>query len=263
MSLDAVIAAERHYHNSLTSYVEALRRRSNKEKLAELAEFRQLPLEAIEEAGIFYIGGMAEMILPSYIDKIQSFGVISNTNNKPIFNDRWVIPIKTQEGLVDNLVGYSPKADERYIYGTAEYYRRRETLYGLENLELAYKLGYAVLVEGITDAIRLRSLGIKNSFAMCGTHRSEFIMQQLNRCRYGIIRIPDRDEAGKLTEKHWKTNRYVTIHISLHYKDSDEMLKYQENREVFMDCLSVCIDYLKEREHKGIIYPEKEFTIII
>ena len=45
-------------------------------------------------------------------------------------------------------------------------------MYGLENLHLAYELGYAVYVEGITDAIRLRSLGILNTFANCGTHAS-------------------------------------------------------------------------------------------
>lgn len=263
MSIAEELREKQVYQESLTSYVEALQSRSNKDKLKEFAELRQLPIEAVEEAGIFYIGGMAEMLLPSYIDRIQSFGVISNTNNKPIFNERWVIPIKTQDGLVDNLVGYSPYADERYIYGTAKYYRRRETLYGLENLSLAYELGYAVLVEGITDAIRLRSLGIKNSFAMCGTHKSEYIMQQLNRCRYGIIRIPDRDEAGKLTEKHWKTNRYVTIHTSLHYKDSDEMLRYEENRKVFLDCLLASVEYLKECEHLGKVFPEKEYTIIL
>lgn len=256
------LADKAEYSQKLSNYVNALSRRSNKEKLAELSEFRHLPLEALEEADIFYIGSMAEMLLPLYLNDIKDFGVISSTNKKPIFTERWVMPIKDTDGLVQNLVGYSPSADERYIYGTSRYYRRRDTLYGLENLKIAYDLGYAVLTEGITDTIRLRSLGIKNCFAMCGTHKSDFIFKQLNRCRYGLIRIPDRDEAGKLTEKHWKVNRFVTLHTHLLYKDSDEMLRQDENIELFMRYFEACVSYITEREHKGIIYPEKEYTII-
>lgn len=256
------IQEKKAYNEQLTSYVKALTQRSNKDKINEMAELRGIPVEALEEADIFYVGNMAEMIIPSHLDKIKNFGIISNTNKKPIFNDRWVIPIKDTDGLIENLVGYSPTADERYIYGTSRYYRRRETLYGLENLNIAYEMGYAVLTEGITDTLRLRSLGIKNSFAMCGTHKSEFIMKQLNRCRYGLIRIPDRDDAGKLTEKHWKTNRFITLHTSMFYKDSDEMLRQSENIEVFMECFDACVEYIKEHEHKGMTFPPKEYTII-
>ena len=141
------------------------------------------------------------MIIPKYIEHLEDFGVISPTNKKPIFNNRWVIPIKNEKGLVQNLVGYTPDAHERYIYGTALYYRRRDTLYGLENLYLAYEMGYAILVEGITDAIRLKSLGYRNTFAMCGTHKSDYILRQLNRCRHGVIKIPDRDNAGLKASK--------------------------------------------------------------
>lgn len=258
----SLIEEKRAYERLLTQYTDALRKRSNADKLKEMAEFRHIPLEALEEAEIFYIGNMAEMLLPNYFDKISSFGIISNTNKKPIFNERWVIPIKNTDGFVENLVGYSPSADERYIYGTAKYYRRRETLYGLENLELAYDMGYAVLTEGITDTIRLRSLGIKNCFAMCGTHESEFIMQQLNRCRYGLIRIPDRDAPGKLTEKHWKTNRYITLHTSIMYKDSDEMLRNDENIDIFMEYFNGCVEYITSQPHKGMTFAPNEYTII-
>ena len=160
------------------------------------------------------------MLVPAYINKVEQFGVISPTNRKPIFHDRFVIPIKDTDGRVLNLVGYSKEANERYVYGTAKYYRRRETMYGLENLEMAYDMGYALFTEGITDTICLRNLGYKNTFANCGTHNSDFIMKQLNRCRYGVIKIPDRDDAGKRANDKWKCYRSVTLEIFVKYKES-------------------------------------------
>lgn len=52
------------------------------------------------KCGIFYVGEMAEMLNPKYLDEVNSFGVISPTNNMPIFKNRWIIPIKTSDGLV-------------------------------------------------------------------------------------------------------------------------------------------------------------------
>lgn len=250
------------FHSIFTEYVKALKQRSDKEKIKEFSELRKMPIEEVESSNIFYINDSSEMLLPKYLNMLEDFGVISNTNHKPIFHNRWIIPIYNSEGKVQNLVGYSPYADERYIYGTAKYYRRRETLYGLENLHLAYELGYAILTEGITDTIRVRSLGYKNCFAMCGTHKSEFIMTQLNRCKYGIIRIPDRDTAGKETKKHWITNRYITLNTNLKYKDSDEMAKDENNREWFKNYINACIDWLKQREHLGLKCPTIETTMM-
>lgn len=248
----AEVEKKQSYENKLTDYVNELRERSNKEYINKFAELRNFPIETVEECGIFYVGEMTEMLLPMYIDDIQEFGVISPTNHKPIFSNRYIIPIKNEQGLVQNLVGYSKEADERYIYGTSKYYRRRETLWGLENLHIAYELGYAIIVEGITDAIRLRSMGYKNTFAMCGTHKSDFIMKQLNRCRHGVIRIPDRDNAGLSALKGWECNRHLTLHVNFAYKDADEMCsESDENREWFNDYMRDCINWIVSDTHKG------------
>ncbi len=250
------------YESSLSEYTYILKSRSDKTKLKELAEFRKIPIEELESSKIFYIGSMVEMMIPKYIDRLKDFGLIADTNNRPIFNNRWVIPIHNQVGKVMNLVGYSPTENERYIYGKARYYRRKDSLYGLENLNLAYKMGYAILTEGITDTIRLRSLGYKNSFAMCGTHNSQFIMQQLNRCRYGVIKIPDRDKAGIQAEQGWKLNRAVTLKVSLEYKDIDEMLRHSENIPLFKEYMDYCIDYIQKGQHRGFNCGSYETTMI-
>lgn len=262
-SLTKAIKVKGQYEDQLTAYVNELITRGNKDKLLEFSEMRQFSMDTIQECDIFYVGEMAEMLIPSYLEYVRNFGVISETNLKPIFSNRFIIPIKNRLGKVINLVGYSKEANERYIYGTAKYYERRGTLWGLENLDLAYEMGYAIIVEGITDAIRLRDLGYKNSFAMCGTHGSDFIMQQLNRCRHGIIRIPDRDKAGIKALQNWECNRHLTLKTAMKYKDLDEMCSESlDNIDWFKDYMSDCINWILSAEHKGRKSICEEVTIL-
>lgn len=251
------------YTKELTDYVNELSVRAGDKQLGRFAEMRKFSIDTIKSSGIFYIGDSTELLIPSYLSKIESFGVISPTNKKPIFHDRFVIPIKDIDGNILNLVGYSKDANERYVYGTARYYRRRETMYGLENLNLAYELGYAILTEGITDALCLRNLGYKNSFANCGTHNSDFIIKQLNRCRHGILKIPDRDEAGDRANKKWKCHRSVTLKTFVKYKDIDEMCRDSDtNIEIVKEYLENCIDWLKTKTHNGFDLPNEMVTIV-
>lgn len=251
------------FNDRLTDYTMELRARAGNRMLDNFAEMRSLPMDAILESDIFYIGDATEMLLPSYLGMVEDFGVISPTNKKPIFHNRYVMPIKDTQGKVVNLVGYSKEADERYVYGTAKYYRRRDTLYGLENMQLAYDMGYAILTEGITDTIRVRSLGFKNSFANCGTHGSIAIARQLNRCKHGVLTIPDRDFAGQRALKKWKYNRSITLNVYIKYKDIDEMCKdTEENIEIVKEYLYICIDWIKSSEHCGFKTTNEEVTIL-
>lgn len=251
-NIDKAINAQKKYTNDFTNYINELRDRAGDNMLDEFARLRQFSLQTIKEQGIFYIGDATEMLIPSYIDRVESFGVISPTNKKPIFHNRYVIPIRDENGNVLNVVGYAKEADERYVYGTSKYYRRRETMYGLENIKLAYDLGYAILTEGITDAIRLRDMGYKNTFANCGTHKSDFIMKQLDRCRYGVLKIPDRDVAGLRASKKWKCNRSITLNTHIMFKDVDEMCGYDnEMKSIVDEHIRLCIEWLKQKEHQG------------
>ena len=261
-STENVIKEMQKYTDEFTAYVNELRQRAGDKMLDYFAELRHFPREVIDEQKIFYIGDATEMLLPDYIDKLESFGVISPTNKKPIFHSRFVMPIMDINGKILNLVGYSKEANERYVYGTAKYYRRRDTLYGLENLDLAYKLGYAIITEGITDTIRVRSLGYKNCFANCGTHNADFAMKQLNRCRYGVIKIPDRDEAGQRAVKKWVCNRSITLNTFIKYKDIDAMCyDGEENIEWVKEYIDACIDWIKQSEQHGTPCASKIVTI--
>lgn len=272
LSVPEAIAQQIEYNSELTAYTDELRARSNKDKLDELCKIRAFDRETLDKCGAFYVGEMTEMLLPKYFKRVSDLGVISDTNHKPIFRNRWVFPIHDTDGLVQNLVGYSPYADERYIYGTSKYYRRRDTYYGLENLELAYNMGYAFITEGITDTIRLRDIGFPNSFAMCGTHSSDFMIRQLNRCRYGVILIPDRDDPGLRALKQWNFYRSATIFVNFQFKDIDELcytakedgtrVKNVENIEWFKEYAKICVDWITSGEHNSINGLHEQITMI-
>lgn len=252
MHYDDIVANINEFNKAYNDYIETLRARSDKKKLEEFSKMRGFSMETIEKTGIFYVGDAVEMLLPKYLEMVEAFGVISPTNKKPIYHDRYVIPIKDVNGDMLNVVGYSKEADERYVYGTALYYRRRDDLWGLENLHKAYEVGYGILTEGITDAIALRDIGYDVSFANCGTHSAPVAMNQFNRCRYGIIKFGDRDKAGELAQKRWQCHRYITLNTFVEYKDADEMIHKAENGvEWVKSYIDDCIGWLKQKEHKG------------
>lgn len=239
--------------DSLTLYAKTLYERSDKSRLKMLSDLRKIPLSVLEEAGVFWIENQTELLLPGFINQLKDFGVISPANNKPIFHHRWVFPIKNTDGKVINFVGYSNLVDERYVYGTAKYYNRSDVLYGLENYDEAFRLGYAIITEGITDALAVKGLGYNNVFAWCGTMDSPAKIRLLNRCRYGVIRIPDRDAPGEKTKKLWIFNRYFTLTTYMKYKDSAQMLADgEEMRDYYKSCLDLAIDWILKKEHKGV-----------
>lgn len=254
MSLNVAVEDYQKYSKRLAEYSEALLVQSRKmhpEKLGELAERRRMSIETLEEAGVFYIGDMREMVHPLFVDEIANFGVVSETNGKPIFDDRYVFPIKDSYGNVINFVGYTWKADVRYVYGTGRYYERTNDFYGAENMPLIYKMGWGVVVEGITDCVALRNAGVKNSLATCGTIESAIRIDKLARVEHGIIFIHDRDKAGDNTREHWVVPRCVRLNISNGCKDIDEYLdkvesdeEQEERRKSFIDCLDICVAWL-------------------
>lgn len=260
--MEQAIQERKQFHGRFTSYCQAMYARSNPEKLKEFADKRSFPLELVQKLGIFYVDNMVEMLLPEYLSSIKDFGIVSETNSKPIFHERWVIPIRDTDGLVQNLVGYSPNFDERYIYGTGKYYSRADTLWGLENMNKAYEMGYAVLTEGITDAMMLRGLGIDNAFGRCGTLKSDTVMAMLDRCRYGVIFVHDRDSAGDKTRSHWVTTQYIRLNTFVAYKDCAEMLENPDNVEWFMEYFNEAVKRLTAKPHNGVPHSLGELTIL-
>lgn len=251
MTVEDIVVDRYNFRKKFTEYVNTLYKLSNKEMQEEFARIRQMPIDSIKENDIFWVGNSAELMIPEYIGLLEKFGLVSEANNKPIFSNRWVIPIKDKDNLVQALVGYSNVSENKYVYSTTDYYLRGDSLYGEEQLEKTMKDGYAVLVEGITDAIHIRSLGFDNIYANCGSRKGTVNFLRLNRLKYGLIRICDRDKAGDGTKNRWITDRYIDLVTPPQFKDSDEVLKNVEYKEIFKEYLEECIRIIKSNEFKG------------
>lgn len=251
MTVEDIVADRYNFRKKFTEYVNTLYKLSNKEMQEEFAKIRQMPIDSIKENDIFWVGNSAELMIPEYIGLLEKFGLVSEANNKPIFSNRWVIPIKDKDNLVQALVGYSNVSENKYVYSTTDYYLRGDSLYGEEQLEKTMKDGYAVLVEGITDAIHIRSLGFDNIYANCGSRKGTVNFLRLNRLKYGLIRICDRDKAGDGTKNRWITDRYIDLVTPPQFKDSDEVLKNVEYKEIFREYLEECIRIIKDNDLKG------------
>lgn len=244
--IDAVVR----YRKALTDYVETLQNNAGDNMLRELAEIRNFKLDTIKKAGIFYIDDPAEMIVPEYIDQIREFGVIA-MNNRPMFTQRYVIPIYDANGLVMSLVGYKYGVNEKYMYPNTKYFNRGDALYGLQDIDKCIEVGCTIVVEGLMDKIRVNELGFNNCIATCGADKSwerVLTFSGLQRC----IFIPDRDRAGMLTKSHWKCDTMARLLLPCQFKDIDEFARQNNSTESFCkDLLSSSIEYITGSMSRG------------
>jgi DNA primase len=120
-------------------------------------------------------------------------------------------------------------------------------IYGLENLNYAYKKGWAILTEGISDTWALRQFGFKNVFGNCGVEFSDFKKEQLSRLKCGLIQIPDRDKPGLKLLKQTNIDKKVSLFVPIRYKDAAETV---ENGVDMTGVLSQVGEWL---ESKGIL----------
>ena len=238
MKYDDYVEAFGNYYTDLKKVCDTKRA---KDELESLALKRKISLLELEESGIFWIENNTQMILPQHVKNLKTLGVISATNNMPIFRERFVIPIKDQSKNVINFVGYSPTSEERYVYGTGEWYDRGEMFYGLENMDIAYEKGWAILLEGISDVWALRQFGIKNVLGNCGTRFGSTKERQCKRLSRALIIIPDRDRAGLNLESKITLDKKVSLFVPIQFKDFAETVeKTSEER-----CMEI-IESIKE-----------------
>ena len=242
------------YTKLLTDYVVDLNRDKdyNNQKLNELGLLRDYSVKLLNNLGIVYVGDSVNLMHPKYMNYINDFGLVAN--KKLIYSNRYIIPIKDIYGKVVGLVGYNSNSKRRYMYATGMYYNRRNTFYGLQNIDTITRDGYAIIVEGITDAIALYNIGYRNVLANCGTHKNRLGEDITSRLKYGVLVIPDTDMAGMRAYKLWQFNKNrVKLELSGHKDIASYLFNASSSRvDKVRDTINLGVDRLKYNSKLGI-----------
>lgn len=197
------VALERlvkHYRENLLKHKEAKQ---------YLLRERGLPPSVISEFEIGYADGNKAVEFAKkegILEELERLGHIRKKFGYYDFlRNRVVIPIRDFKRKVVGFAGRLLKEDKnspKYLH--TPYFKKSEYLFGFnsESLQYAKEKGFVILVEGIFDAIRLHSLGFKNTFAVFGTELSETQIKILLwlRKKHGVDRVLlafDNDDAGK------------------------------------------------------------------
>lgn len=251
------------FRETFTKYVASLQHRSAQlymDKMNEYATMRKFSLDTVLKAGIFYIDRNAEMLVPEYLDNIEDFGIIAAGNKKPIYTERWVIPMKDQYGMVIGLVGWTYDSDAKYVFSDTKYFKRSEDVFGIDKTDEILAKDELIVVEGVADAIRIRDMGFDTVIATNGTSNSwyrAFIFNMAN----NVIFIPDRDRAGLETNNHWKSHKAIRLLIpptdvtgKKAYKDVDEYVKDSEDNQAYcIEVIQSCFDTLRTKMSSGVV----------
>lgn len=210
--------------------------------------------KTLKEVGIFKVDYMSEIqyVYPTLTAEEMKLYGIADKNGDYLLRGRYAVPIRDISGKVTALVGWFPDV-KKYVttptYGFSKdgqffnmdcfsksfdgdypKYKDEETGEVLESTGLVY------LVEGIFDALSLRSLGFP-ALGNMGLDMSLMKTEILTRFNK-VIAIPDNDKAGMGTNKYlnrisgkssklgWLIkNENVVVQLPDGVKDADDFIK--------------------------------------
>lgn len=220
----------------LTECVNLLANTPQQEKYRKfLAEFREIDEQYIHSLKCFYVEHKSEIIEALSVNYLnENLGFVQDKDN--VFRERFVIPVWDIRGQVAGLVGYDNLSDYKYLLSKTLGFSRKNIVFGLEDYEFILEQDYCIIVEGIFDKIRLKSLGFP-CLALQGTYIPKVVYSMLGRLK-GVIAIPDNDTAGISTQPYWKNiNKNMSFIRITPQKDIDLFLKKKDNIKNFRTCV--------------------------
>lgn len=142
----------------------------------------------------------SENLLEDYL-KTKNLIKVSENNYKDLFLRRVIVPIRSPSGRVIGFGGRRIKEDSspKYINSPeSEVFKKRKNLFGLfEARDYIKEEGFAVLVEGYFDVLKLFSEGIKNAVAPLGTALTQEQADLLSKYTKKVYLLFDGDSAGQ------------------------------------------------------------------
>lgn len=186
------------FHKNVQTYF------SGDEVLNELMIYRKYwtpeMRKTLVELGVFKINNLSDLtlLMPDLTnEQLKTWGLV-NDKGDFILSERFVVPIKDIAGTVIALVGWHPKGGSRkYVTTPTLGFSRDTSFFNLDCYQYAWDEwdGAVFVVEGIFDAIALRSLGIP-VIANMGLEMSVIKRNILKRFSK-IVAIPDNDRSGR------------------------------------------------------------------
>lgn len=180
--------------------------RQSSEVLEYLKE-RGIDTSTVRRFSLGYSTSSEELV--RFLKEIEGLEVYERTGNvakvgegkyRDLFLGRLVIPVKDEKGRVVGFGGRDLKGDgPKYINSPeSEVFKKRKVLFGLsESIGYMKDLGYAIVVEGYFDVMRMHQEGFRNTVAPLGTSFGEDHAKILSRFVKRVYLLFDGDEAGR------------------------------------------------------------------
>ena len=200
----------------------------------------------------------------SLTDAIELGIILKDKENEvrhfDFFRDRVIFPIYDHRTICVGFGGrINPdKADKAAKYLNSSdsiIYHKENILYGFTHArEGIIKFGYALLVEGYTDVMRMHQVGFDNAVASCGTSLTINQIKTLKKLTDRVVIFRDNDDAGQKAAKRdfellLKNGFIVDIVAAENKTDDPDSIgqKFQEKT----------IDYVTSLIQDAILYSVK------
>lgn len=228
---------------------EELRSHSDVEKVAdEICELRGYVdirmKNTLVEMGVFYVDYYDTSMYKVGCKDLEKYGLLSESGNF-LLEKGYCSPIRDAEGYLIAIVGWFPgrPSAKKYITATGRYFKKKYSLFNIDNAIQLSDFKYLFIVEGIFDCIAMRSIGLP-CVAIQGSEMSK-IKRLIFKMFRKTVSLPDNDSVGRDELTEWEVqgnNTYVKISGSVtvgdreyKMKDCDDLIKTFDNmEEVFM-----------------------------
>ena len=232
----------------------------NKEPLKTILKQRNLTNQEIIKYQIGYAPNANE---DNYLNIIQNknhslstlinASIISETNQKLIFNNRLIFPILDED---ENVIALSGRAinqnqEPKYFHSKESLiFKKNQTIY---NYHRAKKYDELIIVEGFMDVIAFNKINQDNAIALMGLSLNSEQIQKIKKHKKVFLCL-DQDEAGIKTtitmiEVLMKNNIKGSVLKIDDYKDADELVNTNDGinklKKVYQNPIAF-VDYIYE-----------------
>lgn len=193
--------------------------------MGALSEKRNLPLDLLIDAGIFYVPDLDELDYLGELAELSfpEMGIYSD--NERMYLNGFIIPVMDSMSRIIFYINYSFERDssKKYINIYPHNYSKDTSirLYGMDSFKRSLKYDTVVAVEGSFDRLRLEAEGIP-TVAMLGTKLTSMQVNYLERFKR-IIYVEDNDESGEVAYQRLKSRltRVERYQLYSGYEDVD------------------------------------------